>query len=173
MKAAGTVVQICFFVLLLVESGCEPGPVGPALPTDSDSNLVSAYTAYAPEESDIMPLTEFIRVGGAERASQIRVYVGLLDSFDCQIKTPGVFRFELYEYVQRSAEPKGRRIIIWPDVDLTGAAENNIYWRDYFRAYEFNLDFGPERNRSYILQATCLCPTGRRLSDDYVLTYAE
>ena len=75
--------------------------------------------------------------------------VSLLDPFDCQIKSPGVFRFELYEYVQRSAEPKGQRVIIWPDIDLTECSENNNHWRDFLRAYEFNLDFGPQRNQCY------------------------
>jgi hypothetical protein len=97
----------------------------------------------------------------------------LLDSFDCQIKTPGIFRFELYKYVRRSAEPKGKRIAIWPDIDLTGTTENNNYWRDFLRAYEFNLDFVPKRNQSYILQATCLCPNGKHLSADFVLKYTE
>lgn len=173
MKAVGVVVQIFLFVSLLVSAGCEPGPGQPVLPTDSNSSLLSTYAAYAPEKIDIMLLTDFVQLSGAERASQLKVYVNLLDSFDCQIKAPGVFRFELYEYVQRSAEPKGGRIAVWPDIDLTEPAENNGYWRDYFRAYEFNLDFDPQRDHCYILQATCLCPNGRRLSDDLVLTCTQ
>lgn len=170
MKLVGTVASVFFFVLLLVESGCEPGAVEPP-PTGSGSNLLSAYTSYTAAKIDIVPLTEFICVSGGEEEPKIKVYVGLLDSFDCQIKAPGVFRFELYEYVERSPEPKGKRIAIWPDVDLTDAVENNNYWRDYLRAYEFNLDFEPERNKRYILEATCLSPNGKRLSADFALKY--
>jgi len=82
---------------------------------------------------------------------------------------PGVFRFELYERVVRSAEPKGRRIVIWPDIDLTGAAENNEYWRDFLRAYEFNLPFEAQIKQCYILQVTYLSPSGKRLSAELSL----
>jgi len=166
MKAADVIVQIFFSCLLLVEAGCES--VVPT-PTGTSPNLLSIYASYTAAELDIMPLTEFVSAGGAEGPSRLKVYVSLLDSFGCQQKTPGVFRFELYDYVQRSAEPKGKRIIIWPDINLTKAAKNNKHWRDFLRAYEFNLDFEPERNRSYVLQATCLCPNGRRLSADFTV----
>jgi len=173
MKAVGAIVRFFFFVLLLLEAGCEQGPVEPPSPTDSTYNLLSAYTPYTAAKINIMPLTEFIHISGVEQASKIKVYVSLFDSFDCQIKSPGSFRFELYEYVQRSPEPKGRRISMWPDFDLTGSAENNSYWRDYLRAYEFNLDFKPQINQSYILQVTYLCANGKRLSDDFVLKYTK
>ncbi len=178
-----TLVLVFFFALLLVEAGCEPVPPTPPKPPSPVENTSGArrqakelfiYTRYVPEKIDIIPLTEFVTVG------KIRIYVSLLDSFDCQIKTPGIFRFELYRYVQHSAEPKGKRIAIWLDIDLTNTVENNNYWRDFLRAYEFNLDltptaagFRPEKKQIYILQVTCLCPNGRRLSADFALKYTE
>jgi hypothetical protein len=93
----------------------------------------------------------------------------LLDSFGCQVKSAGVFRFELYERVERSAEPKGRRVVIWPDIDLIDAAANNENWRDFLRAYEFNLDFDLQGSQNYVLQVTCLCPGGKRLSAEFGL----
>lgn len=171
-----TLVLVFFFALLLVEAGCgpvpptppkPPGPVGNTSGTGRQAKELFIYTRYVPEKIDIIPLTAFVAVG------KIRIYVSLLDSFNCQIKTPGIFRFELYRYVQRSAKPKGKRIAIWPDIDLTNPAENNNCWRDHFRAYEFNLDFVPEKDQSYVLQATCLCPNGKRLSADFALKYTE
>ena len=158
MKVAAVISQIFFSCLLLVEGGCKPVPVAAELLPDADSNFneLFVYTRYTPAKIDIMPLTELIRAGDTEVVSRLKVYVSLLDSFDCQIKSPGVFRFELYEYVPRSAEPKGRRIIIWPDIDLTEQEENNNYWQDFLRAYKFNLDFELRNNQSYILQVTCL-----------------
>ena len=137
--------------------------------TDSRFPPLPEYTPYAPGKIDILPLTEFGSTDETERASKIKVYVSLLDPFNCQMKAPGVFRFELYEYAQRSAEPKGRRIVIWPDIDLTDAVENNNYWRDFLRAYEFNLDFEPQGHQNYILQVTFLCPSGKRLSAELAL----
>ena len=164
---------VCLLAMLLGGAGCEsasggPGLTGPATKTDDDFKRLSVYSHFAPAKVNIMPLTEFISPGDARQAN-INLYVSLLDSFGSQIKSPCVFRFELYQKVQRSARPKGRRPVIWPDIDLTDLAANNEYWRDFLRAYEFNLPFEPSANQSYILQVTSLCPTGRRLSDEFVL----
>jgi hypothetical protein len=166
MKTVAVIVQM--FLLLLCGAGCEPTDT--ELSSRADFNQLSAY---GPVKLDIMPLTEFTRTGDNEKPSKIKVYVSLLDSFNCQIKTPAVFRFELYDKVPRSAEPKGKRIAIWPDINLTDAAKNNDYWRDFLRAYEFDLPFEPESNRSYILQITSLCPGGRRLSAEFTLKHTD
>jgi hypothetical protein len=167
---------VCLLAMLLGGAGCEsasggPGLTGPATKTDDDFKRLSVYSHFAPAKVNIMPLTEFISPGDARQAN-INLYVSLLDSFGSQIKSPCVFRFELYQKVQRSSEPKGKRVIIWPDIDLTDLVENDEYWRDFLRAYEFNLPFEfrlGQTNQSYILQVTSLCPTGRRLSDEFVL----
>ena len=169
MKTVGVILQVFFFCLLAAWAGCEPaGSESLSKPAG-----LSEYSRYTPVKIDIMPLTEFIRTGDDEEASKIKAYVSLLDVFDSQIKAPAVFRFELYEYIQHSPEPKGRRIIIWPDVDLTEPSENNEHWRDFLRAYEFNLDFEPESSQSYILQATCSCPDGKRLSAEFGLKHTK
>jgi len=176
MKQFIVIAGVFSFAMLFVVAGCEPAPPTPPRPPTVDGNIpdkFSVYTRYVPAKIDIIPLTEFVCVGGAQDASKIRIYVSLLDFFDCQIKTPGTFRFELYRYVQRSAEPKGKRIAVWPDIDLTDPAENNNCWRDHFRAYEFNLDFVPGTNQSYVLQATCRCPNGKLLSADFALEYTK
>ncbi len=167
------VLHIFFFVFLLLQAGCEPVTSEPPAPADIGSAPLSAYTSYTAEKVDIIPLTEFTYTGGAVEAPKIKVYVSVLDSFDCQMKTPGIFRFELYERVPRSAEPKGRRIVIWPDIDLTDPTENNNHWRDFLRAYEFNLDFEPQSSQDYILEVTCLCPNGKRLLAKFALKHTK
>lgn len=169
MKVAIRVLKILFIVSLLGQAGCEQVPVSAEPPPKVDSFDASVYTIYAPTRIDIMPLTEFISLEDVQEGSKLNVYVSLLDSFGSQKKSPGVFRFELYEYIQRSAEPKGRRVTIWPDIDLTDVAENNKHWRDFLRAYEFNLPFESAVSQSYILQATFLSPTDKRLSDEFAL----
>jgi hypothetical protein len=155
--------------LLLVWAGCELGPA-PIEDTKTPGPVCEEYIAA---NIDILPLTEFVATGEAQKRSRIKVFVSLLDSFGCQIKSPGVFRFELYDVARRPVEPRGRRVVIWPDIDLTDPTENNNYWRDYLRAYEFYLDFDAERSRSYILETTCTCPNGRRLSDHFALKPPE
>jgi hypothetical protein len=165
---------VCLLAMLLVGAACQRLLTRPATSaeTDNDFKKLSVYSLFAPTKINIMPLTEFISADNARQAN-INLYVSLLDSFGSQIKSPCVFRFELYQKVQRSARPKGRRPVIWPDIDLTDPAANNEYWRDFLRAYEFDLPFESAANQSYILQVTCLCPTGRRLSDEFALKFTK
>jgi len=178
MKTNGVTARIVFLVLLVVAVGCEPPQVGikkaePPLKSVNDCNEVFFYAPYTPVKIDILPLTEYTGGSNAGGESKIKVYVSLLDSFGYQMKSPGVFRFELYERVPRSAEPRGKRISIWPDIDLTDIVENNRYWRDFLRAYEFSLPFEPETSQSHILQATCICPNGKRLSAEFALLHTK
>jgi hypothetical protein len=161
-------------VFLLMNVGCEQPSPPSAVPAETKNHLETSfsYTLYAPAKIDIMPLTELVPAGGIQGAA-INLYVSLLDAFGSQIKSPAVFRFELYECVQRSAEPKGKRAVIWADVDLTDPAGNNQYWRDFLRAYEFNLPFEQAGTQNYILQVTCLCPNGSRLLSELMLRRPE
>ncbi|MHC4456459.1 MAG: hypothetical protein ACYS0I_05085 [Planctomycetota bacterium] len=169
MRTIGIIFVVVFFLLVLGESGCEPMPETiESQGKVADGLDVSVYGDYFPAKVDILPLTEF--VGDPEEdETTIRVYVSLIDSFGCQIKGPGTFRFELYERVVRSPEPKGKRLSIWTDFDLTDSATNNNYWRDFLRAYEFELDFENEDKRSFILEVTYIDPGGRRLTADFAL----
>jgi hypothetical protein len=121
-------------------------------------------TGFGPARICILPLTELPNSTGSSQAVVLNAYVSLVDAFGVQIKAPCTVRFELYRYVPRSAEPKGQRLAIWPDIDLVHPATNNKYWRDFLRAYEFRLDAPAGLNESYVLEATCMCPDGRRLT---------
>ena len=172
MKSFIVIFCLCLF---LVGAGCDTKTVDTEVQIRSDSsfNALSVYAHYAPVKIEIVPLTEIVYADDAEEESKIVAYVSLLDSFGSQVKMPGVFRFELYERVARSAEPKGRRIIFWPDTDLTKATENNKYWRDFLRTYEFVFTFKSQINQCYILQATYLSPNGKRLSAELSLKCTE
>jgi len=147
--------------------GCQPTPVETPPPAAA-LPLQDFYLSYAASKARIVPWTGF-RPLGDEGAVKLLVYVSLLDSFDSRIKSPAVFRFELYEYVAYSADHKGKRLKVWPDIDLVPAAVNNEHWREFLRAYEFSLDYEAGVGRSFVLQATCVRPDGRRLTDQFVL----
>ena len=164
--------QLFTVILLFSAVGCEAPQVGPKgtespYKVPADCNEAFAYASYIPAKIEIMPLTEYSADGGSETEPEIEVYASLSDLFGSQIKSPGIFRFELYERVPRSAEPKGKRIILWPDIDLTNIAENENHWRDFLRAYEFNLPVESQISQNCILQATCICPNGKRLSAEF------
>ena len=134
------------------------------------ADLSSSDKEYAPVEIEILPLTELVQHGKDNQKRTIKAYVSLLDSAGSQVKTPCVFRFELYNKVSRSARPKGRRIAVWPDIDVVEMNKNNEYWRDFLRAYKFDLELKETQGQNFILQVTTLCLNGRRLSDDFEIT---
>ncbi len=124
---------------------------------------------YAPVKIGILPLTELSGASGPGPRTRLNAFVTMLDAFGSPVKAPGVLRFELYEYVPRSAQTKGQRLALWPDIDLTSPPENHKYWRDFLRAYEFEFDAQAGRDNTYVLEVTCLCPDGKRLSAEYTL----
>lgn len=169
VEGTGRVLVVILAVLLL---GCEQQVGQNGRSASGSLKLPLVYEPYGPARLEITPLTRFV-VGDGGSAPIIKVYVSLLDGLDCQIKSPGTFRFELYERVPASSEPRGARIGLWPDVDLTDAVENNDYWRDFLRAYEFGLNFQPKSGQRYILQVTFLDPAGKRMSNDFSLEYSR
>ncbi len=155
---------ICVGFLL---SGCQSG--NSAL-SGTGQNI---YAPYYPAKAGILPLSELTRSDKEQGKSTLKVYVSLRDSFGSQQKNPAIFRFELYEYVQRNARPKGKRIFTWPDIDLMEFPKNSQYWRDHLRAYEFTLALDSADAKSYVLQVTCLCLNGKRLSDESLVKYSN
>ena len=174
MKLLNIISWVSLLTLPFISLGCKQ-PVETDETTVITTNIVdklSSYTRYAPSKVDIMPLTEFVGPGNTQR-SKINVYVSLLDQFGSQIKSPGVFRFELYEHVSRLAKGKGRRVLIWPDIDLTDPVTNNDSWLDFLRAYQFSLPCELSEKQGYILQLTCMCPNGKRLTAEFTLRNAK
>ena len=162
-----TITRTSLLFLLCIGAGCDKQG-GFTLYSRIKIDKLLTYAPYEAVQLEIMPLTEFVN-DESDGESGIKIYVSLLDSTGCQRKTPGVFRFELYNKVKLTAKPKGRRVAIWPDIDLIKIENNNIYWRDFLRAYEFDLYFEPEDGEHYILQVTCMCPNGKRLWAEYEL----
>ena len=157
-------VMLIFALPLVFTLGCEtvPSKSKPGIPAKD----ISVYNKYLPAKIDIMPLTEFT---GSDDDCQLQVFVSMEDSFGSHIKSPVVFHFELYHYQQRSARPKGKRITIWDDIDLTDSAKNNKYWQDFLRTYQFQLPLDPKDLQASILQVTAIIANGKRLTAEILL----
>ena len=156
-----------FVAVLLLYAGCS-GPPNESgqlnLPfVQSDAAL---YARYGPARIDILPITTINPAPSAVDYT-INVYVCLVDSFGSQIKSPATFRFELFQQVQRSSEPKGKRIVIWPDINLTDPVANNNHWQDFLRAYLFSLPLEKPASETTILQVTCISTSGKRLTANF------
>jgi hypothetical protein len=159
--------MLLLLTYLLITTGCEPlenkQSVG-SLDTDR------IYDDYKPMKVSFLPLTAIKTAQEQYIIESISAFVALHDLENSAVKSPGIFRFELYQYLVRSGEPKGKRIHIWPDIDLNDFNKNNEYWRDYLRAYEFKLDLDATAYKNYILELTCITPNGKRLINQYQLT---
>ncbi len=161
--------KLILVATLLPYAGCQHLPSGPDFSFDPTRSSQALCLRYGPARADILPLTELVPAASSSHDSRLDVYICLLDSFDSQIKSPAVFRFELFEFAERSTEQKGKRITIWPDIDLTEPAVNNQHWQDFLRAYLFPLPIQKPSENAYILHATCLCQSGKRLSVDFLI----
>lgn len=154
-------------------AGCaEPGAQTPPPRVEP---LAPAELCWGYQATDIriVGLSGFAEPRYGQIGSQLEVVVEMLDAFGIRTKSPGIFRIELYEYVPRSSEPKGKRAFAWPDVDLTRPSDNNGYWRDFLRAYRFDLstDLRPVIPSSYILEVTCITPAGKRFTAQNPISY--
>lgn len=147
--------------------GCESEELNPV------TNSARLYHGYAPTQVSIMGLTEMVWGGEEMIPAELTVYIDLLDSYGARIKSPGTFRLKVFEYVPRSSQPMGKNITSWDDVNLYRPIDNDEYWQDHLRAYKFDLqlNFFPQKGQIYILQATCITPSGRYLTDTYQVSY--
>jgi hypothetical protein len=116
-----------------------------------------------------MPITSIAPASVADRDAVINAYVCMIDAFDSQIKSPAIFRFELFQRAQRSADPKGKRLLVWPDIDLTDPGLNNNAWQDFLRAYLFSLPLQKTSADNCVLHVTVICPSGKRLIADFIV----
>jgi hypothetical protein len=170
------IVRIALLVLVAVgifAAGCDE-PVRTAAPTRSGRSL-DALSSFAASNIGVMGLTEIVKDADRPGKAKLKAYIDLLDQSGVRIKNPGTFRLELYEFVPRSSDPTGKRLAVWPDINLEDAQENNRYWRDFLRTYQFelNMAFAPQSNTSYVLQVTFSTPLGKRLSGNYQIKYSE
>ncbi len=154
-------------------TGCE-SPSQTATPPKAEP-IAPAELCWGYQATDIriVGLSGFAEPRYGQIGSQLEVVVEMLDAFGIRTKSPGVFRIELYEYMPRSGQPRGKRVFAWPDIDLTRPSDNNSCWRDFLRAYRFDLsmDIRPVIPSSYILEVTCITPAGRRFTAQSPISY--
>ena len=144
---------------LVIFSGCE------------ESFEETGPCVFAANRAHIIGLTAIKPGSEGKSLTSISAYISLHDRFDSSVKGPGIFRFELYAYVPRTGDNRGRQVFAWPAFDLTEAMANNGYWDDFLRAYEFtlNTNVASEVLKTYILQVTCTTQAGKRLTDMFAL----
>ena len=153
-------------------AGCDPADMDPASARVGAGNTrISVAAGFEIERIHIIGLTRIISDEMDPELKNISACVDVLDIFDSRIKASCKFRFELFDYLPRSSQNLGSRLMIWPDFDLISAQANNSAWTDHLRAYQFELplDFEPAAGKTYMLQATCMTADGKRLTNTFKL----
>ena len=152
-----TKISFLFIIAVLFNFSCEKHQTTTSVSMPIQPIDANSLCAFTPIEIEILPLTAF------SDDEKLTVYINLLDAYKAKIKAPVILRFELYERTESMLSSSGKRVLIWPDFDLGDPGQNNIYWRDFLRAYEFEFEFAPKQDQKYFLQATCITPLGKRL----------
>ena len=147
--------------------------------------ITGCHTPHVSAQSDGLPgedspvervrisaITEFIPDSGASEKVQIKTLIELFDAFDLPVKAPCVLRYEFYEFHPLSSDPRGRRLLIWPDQSLNDSDTNDDHWNELLRGYEFflPLEFTLREGQKYILEVTCLV-NQRRCNDLFKMQY--
>jgi len=149
-------------VCMFCAGGCQDGP---AAIIGGNARV----RCFEPAGVRMAGLTGIVENRQEGQDSFLRAVVEVQDKYQCRMKAPGRFRFELYQHQARSGQIKGKRIAIWPDFELVEAAENNRYWRDFLRAYEFTLPLSDVLSvRPVVLEVTFISGQ-HRMSDVYLI----
>ena len=147
MKTTKLLIILFFVLSIAFYAGCSTTQPG----ADSPPSLFHDSTPcsrFGPAKIDVLPITSIAPASDRDAA---------------------IFRFELFQRLQRSADPKGKRLIVWPDIDLTDPAANNNLWQDFLRAYLFSLPLQKASADNCILHVTVICPSGKRLTADFIV----
>ena len=148
-------------------------------------SIAGCRTPHVPVQSDVLPgedssleririsaITEFVPDSTVSDGMQIKTLVELFDAGDSAVTLPCVFRFEFYEFRPMSSDPRGHRLLIWPDQDLSDSDTNDEHWKEFLHGYEFflPLELSLQQDKKYILEVTCLV-NHQRYSDLFRMQY--
>lgn len=134
----------------------------------SDAQLVTCerwYELFGPKSVVVDPFTKFADLdsGGAAPAKGLEVRVRLKDAFDDPVKALGSFRVQLYNFVPRSLETRGKECGNWL-INILSEQDIRKYYDLIDRSYRFplKLEHGLE-TKKIIVEITYYLPDG---SDD-------
>ncbi|MHC4287232.1 MAG: hypothetical protein ACYSN8_02195 [Planctomycetota bacterium] len=148
-------------------------------------SIAACRTPHVPVRSDVLPgevspleririsaISEFVSDSTVSDGMQIKTLVELFDADDSVVKSPCVFRFEFYEFRPMSSDPRGHRLLIWPEQDLSDSDTNDEHWNEFLLGYEFflPLELSLQQDKKYILEVTCLV-NQKRYSDVFKMQY--
>ncbi len=144
-------------------SGTKASPAEPRQAVPKPINLI------LPRSIRIHPFTGTRTFDEAGGIKGIDVRIEARDAYGDAAKAFGSFRFEMYEFVPNSLDPKGNRIATWQE-DLLKPKKNLLHWDKITRTYEFKLQWNQPIpvGRRFVLLAFFSSPFTERFSDERI-----
>jgi len=155
---------------MLTATGCKSAPRA-----GSDEARREMLSLLMPSRIEIVkPFTRAKSFDRDNSPDGIELLLRAVNSLDNPgLMIVGHMRVELFEFVEASAEPRGRRLDYW-DIDLSSAARQKTFWNQLTQMYEFRLEVDPSvlpRQRSFVLAVTYNSPLGEHLTDHCVVDF--
>lgn len=127
-----------------------------------------------PAAIEIQPFTKVASFSEDEIPDGILAVVRPVDRFGDPVKAVGQFYFELWTYVDASAERRGERLAYW-ERTIANEQEVRLYWTRA-QMYEFQLAWthGMEQlrpGRKFILAITYRAPWDKSIEDEYIIDF--
>jgi len=127
-----------------------------------------------PNAIEIQPFTKITSFNEDEVPDGILAVVRPVDRFGDPVKAAGRFYFELWTYVDASAERRGERLAFWERTIAT-EEEVRLYW-NRAQMYEFQLAWTQgmaqlRPGRKFILAVTYRAPWDKGMEDEHVIEF--
>ena len=102
--------------------------------------IPSPINLLLPKSVRLHPFTGTRTFDAAGGVKGLEVRIEAFDASGDSTKAFGEFRFELYEFVANSANPKGRRLGVWSE-NILQPNRNQLHWDSITRTYLFKLQW--------------------------------
>ena len=154
-------------------AACGPEGPGPA-PRPGQQPVPPPIDLLLPGSIRIHPFTgtRTFDVKGGVKGIDVRIQA--LNAYGDATKAFGEFRFELYEFLPNSRDPKGKRLGLWRN-DVLEPKVNLLHWDSITRTYSFKLQWYepvPVGQR-FVLAAVFSSPFTERLFDERVFVSGQ
>ena len=104
----------------------------------------------------------------------VNVRIEAVDAYGDSTKAFGTFRFEMYQFVPNTIDPKGKLLASW-DEPLLDPRKNLLHWQKVHRIYEFKLQWDrpvPVGQR-FVLSAIFSSPFTERMITERVFVSGQ
>jgi hypothetical protein len=154
--------------LPLFALGCSSGPTPDQAVPAEDPLFAASSMRIHPIFSGVKDWT------GDGKPDGFEVLLEFQDRFGDPTKAAGnPALFELFDYRQANADPRGQRLATWRG-SIATLDEQRVSWNRTSRTYTFQLAFPQvSTSKSYVLNATFQIAAGKRFFDRIVLAAEE